>query len=717
MNEFSLFASCPKGLEYVLADELKTLGAEVLKTNPAGVEAKADLAGVYRICLGSRLANRVLRLLQSTRTATRDGLYQAASEVNWSEHLRPGESYWIAAFGSSGDIRHSRFGAQVVKDAINDHFRDRDLELPVIDKQSGVQTVQLNLAKTITLGLDLAGRSLHQRGYRQEGAAAPLKENLAAAILYRAGWPELCGEDGCFVDPMCGSGTLVVEAAMIAMNVAPGLLNPHFLFEKAPWHDPEVWRGVYEEAMEKAVLGKRRWRGAIFGCDLNPAAIRTAKRNLSRAGLDRWVKLETSSAMDFTPDTEGCGQRLLVCNPPYGERLGQELELRSLYRALGRRLKTAYGEWKAGIFTSSVNLAKEIGLRADKQYHLYNGPLATTLYLFDVYGNRPEVEAPRKPQNASLEGISEQAQMFRNRLSKNLAKWSKWAKKQQLSAYRIYDADMPEYAVAIDWYDGGIIVQEYAPPKSVDEEKARQRLLDVLEVTPAVLGIDGGQLFLKQRKKQKGMLQYEKTDSSRKERTVEEHGCRFWVNLSDYLDSGLFLDHRPTRYWIQKHSSGKRFLNLFCYTGAASVHAAAGGAATTTSVDMSQTYLSWAERNFHLNKLSGPHRFVRANVLEWLKAERNTYDLIFLDPPTFSNSKKMEDVLDVQRDHAGLIEDCMRLLAPGGVLIFSCNYRRFKLDSGIEERFAVENHTAASIPEDFKRNERIHQCWHIRHSA
>ncbi|OZG72078.1 23S rRNA (guanine(2445)-N(2))/(guanine(2069)-N(7))-methyltransferase [Hahella sp. CCB-MM4] len=726
LSTFNFFVSCAKGLEYLLEQELLGFGVTLVKTSPAGVVVTGNQADMMRICLNSRLASRVLLELGETRQATREGVYELAKSVQWSDYLDPGKTYWISAFGSWGDIRHSRFGAQVVKDAVNDYFRDRQQEIPVIEKDTAAQSLQLNIGKTITLGVDVTGRSLHQRGYRREGEAAPLKETLAAALLMRAGWPEHCGTHGMFLDPMCGSGTLAIEAALMALDIAPGLISPQFAFFKAPWFDKESWVKELGAAQERAVLGKRRWSGVIAGNDLNPNTIRSAKRNLARAGVDRWVQLTQGDAVKVTavtpPDPQEADDenvfKLLLTNPPYGERLGQELELRGLYQNLGRQLKREFHGWKAGVFTSSADLARELGVRANKQYKLFNGKLPTTLYLFDVYTqNLPSHDAALEQGEKRV--FSEQAQMFANRLSKNLKKRRKWAARENLEAYRIYDADMPEYAVAVDWYHGAVCIQEYAPPKSIDENKAHQRLLDVLEVVPEVCGVPKSAVFLKQRKRQKGVDQYGKVDRAGRELSVMEHGCRFWVNLSDYLDTGLFLDHRPMRYWIQKHAKGKRFLNLFCYTGSASVHAAYGGAASTTSVDLSQTYLSWAERNFVLNHLAGkPHRFVRANVMEWLEQEKGKglYDLIFLDPPTFSNSKKMESVLDIQRDHVSMIQMAMDLLADDGVLIFSNNYRRFKLDSQIEQKFQVEDKSRESLPEDFERNQRIHQCWFIRHS-
>ncbi|MGZ8144871.1 MAG: bifunctional 23S rRNA (guanine(2069)-N(7))-methyltransferase RlmK/23S rRNA (guanine(2445)-N(2))-methyltransferase RlmL, partial [Methylosarcina sp.] len=314
------------------------------------------------------------------------------------------------------------------------------------------------------------------------------------------------------------------------------------------------------------------------------------------------------------------------------------------------------------------------------------------------------------------------AEMFANRLEKNLKKLSKWARQNHISCYRVYDADLPEYAVAVDIYQGEevwINVQEYEPPKSIDQSKADQRLAGVLAEIPRVLNVSPNHVFLKIRRKQKSTDQYEKQGSQGVFHVIEEGGCKLWVNFQDYLDTGLFLDHRPIRTMIQQQAKGKRFLNLFAYTGSATVHAAKGGAMATTTVDMSNTYINWAKKNLALNNIHGDHEFIQANCLEWLATEAKQplprqYDLIFLDPPTFSNSKKMEEVFDIQRDHVQLISQAAALLAPGGMLYFSTNFRRFKLDHEALARFKIEDITATTIPEDFSRNPKIHYCWRIQ---
>jgi 23S rRNA (guanine2069-N7)-methyltransferase / 23S rRNA (guanine2445-N2)-methyltransferase len=313
--------------------------------------------------------------------------------------------------------------------------------------------------------------------------------------------------------------------------------------------------------------------------------------------------------------------------------------------------------------------------------------------------------------------LSPGAEMFANRLRKNLRLLGKWARREGVSCYRLYDADLPEYAVAVDLYEGWAHVQEYAAPETVDPARAEARLREAMAVLPEALGIPTEHVVLKVRRRQKGLAQYERLATTGDFREVGEGGLRFLVNLTDYLDTGLFLDHRPTRAMIRDLAAGRCFLNLFAYTGTASVYAASGGAASTTSVDMSRVYLDWARRNLALNGFDqGPvHRFVHADCLKWLEARRpERYDLIFLDPPTFSTSKRMgERTFDVQRDHVPLIRAVASLLGREGILLFSNNSRRFTLDRDALFDFLIEDVTAKTLPHDFARNPRIHTCWRI----
>lgn len=312
-------------------------------------------------------------------------------------------------------------------------------------------------------------------------------------------------------------------------------------------------------------------------------------------------------------------------------------------------------------------------------------------------------------------GLDPGAQMLANRLQKNLRTLGKWTRREDVMCYRLYDADMPEYAFAIDCYGERVHLQEYQAPASVAEEKVLLHRTQAVAAVKAVLGTRDDHLVLKTRQRQKGSAQYQAQESPGYDFVAREGAARYWINLERYLDTGVFLDHRPVRRFIHDQAQDKRFLNLFCYTATATVQAALGGARSSLSIDLSNTYLDWARRNFQLNELDqNRHRLIQKDCIQYLRHSKDRFDLIFLDPPTFSNSKRTDNVLDIQRDHVELIRNAMRLLAPDGLLIFSTNHRRFKLDHPALSRYPIEDWTAQSFDPDFARNTKIHQVWLIR---
>jgi len=362
-------------------------------------------------------------------------------------------------------------------------------------------------------------------------------------------------------------------------------------------------------------------------------------------------------------------------------------------------------------------LGKEMGLRAEKKYSLYNGPLECKLLNFRVEPEwfvntehrmlRPVTAKPRMPPDPG-------AEMFANRMRKNLKRLGKRFRKENITCFRVYDQDLPEYAVAVDIYGKWVHVQEYRAPDTVDPEKAEARLGRVLAVVPEVLGVPEGNVFLKVRRRQRGKAQYSRQENHGVFHEVEENDCRFLVNFSDYIDTGLFLDQRKTRALIRELAGSRRFLNLFCYTGTATVYAAKGGAKSTTSVDTSRVYLDWARRNLALNNIgSDRHFFDQADVSTWLSREKGAYGLIFLDPPTFSNSKGRQPVLDVQKDHVNLIRSAARILQHDGIILFSTNYQKFKMDVEGLKGFRMEDLSKATLPPDFEKRARMHHCWKI----
>lgn len=698
---YSLFISCPKGLEYLLEDELKHLGLQITRVCPQGVYGEATLAVLYQLCLWSRIANRVQLVLFSGYAANEQTIYQLCHQFHWQTVFSADKTLAIEFHGSSEHIRNTMFGAQVVKDAIVDHCRKLTHIRPTIDKENPQILIHAHLKNDyLTVSLDLMGRSLHQRGYRSKAGLAPLKENVAAALLLRAQWPKLAAQGYDFYDPFCGAGTLVIEAAMMAAQVAPGLIREDHSLSFWAQHQPSLWEKIKSEALKQIKPLTIR----CVGSDAEAKIVELARSNAKLARVASLVDFNVQSIENSRPPATNKG--LVLCNPPYGERLGETNELIAVYQQLGQTLHDHFQGWHASVLTSSPLLAKAIGLRAHKQYKVYNGPIECKLYNFILSADNLLKGTQESP-------LSSHAQMLFNRLEKNYHHLKKWAKREQISCYRVYDADIPEYAYAIDLYNDYAVLQEYTAPASIPERLAEQRSLDVLQTVPRALSIAPQKLVVKQRKQQKGKTQYEKMDATAHTLIVTEGAARFKVNLYDYLDTGLFLDHRIMRLRFAQLKPGTRFLNCFCYTASASVHAALAGA-ITTNIDLSNTYLRWAEENFRLNAINtAKHQFIQDDCQPWMQSTRDRFDVIFLDPPSFSNSKRMNNTLDIQRDHVDLIAQAMNLLADDGILYFSTNFRQFKLAESLKDRYQIQDISAQTIDQDFKRNPKIHYCFKI----
>ena len=726
--KFPFTATCPKGLENVLADELRSLGAAVEREQPAAVRFSADLAMAYRICLWSRIANRVLLNVGQARVENAEGLYRAVVAIPWEEHISPTGVLWVNFSGTNREIRNSQFGGQKAKDAIVDRLRQATGARPDVDKRDPDLSVMLRLHRdNLEIAIDLCGDSLHRRGYRTHIGAAPLKENLAAALLMRAGWPRIAEEGGALLDPMCGSGTFLVEGALMTADVAPGLMREGFGFERWLNHQNDLWLPLREEALQRRAEGLAKPLPEIRGYDADAKVLFAAESNIARAGLEKHVRVSCRPVAAFkVPSHRQVKPGLVITNPPYGERLGEQEELRETYAELGRQLKQEFGGWKAAIFTGNPELCHSTGLRSHKQYKLFNGSITSQLLLFDIHQQSDAANGGDGSGRAAPR-LSEEAQMVANRLQKNLRNTGKWARKNGITCYRLYDADLPEYAAAIDIYESVegqtyAHIQEYRAPANIPEQKARARLSELVRATRHVLELPGRNVSIKERRRHSHKdsgSQYQKRGEAAQSFWVDEYGAQLEINLWDYLDTGLFLDHRPVRQYLKKLAAGKKLLNLFCYTATATVQAALGGSSESTSVDLSKTYQAWAQRNYRQNGLDPyRHQLIEADCLQWLEAaqqnRRGHYDVIFLDPPTFSNSAKMRGVLDIQRDHADLIRQCMALLRPGGTLLFSNNLRSFKMDGDVQEEFAVENLSSRLLDKDFQRNPKIHNVWEIK---
>ena len=708
-------ATAPVGAAAVLAEELAQFGAHDIRERSHDVKFQGTLEVGYRACLWSRTATRVLLSLGSIDAGTSQSVYEAVKRIDWRDHLRAGATLACDCSGGNESIRHTIYGSQLLKDAVCDNLRDATGERPNIQPERPDVLLHLHVeGPTALLSVDFSGESLHRRGYRAEGGRAPLKENVAAAVLLRAGWPAVFERGGVLLDPMCGSGTFLTEGALIAADAAPALEREYFGFLGWRGHDAQLWEGLRAEARRRRLA--RAARRCILGSDVDGDAVRMASANGEHAGVADWLHVEKRSLGEIERPKADVG--LIVGNPPYGERIGAESGLPALYSELGLVLRDRFKGWQAAILTGNPPLARNLGIYAKRTHRFFNGTIKCRLLRFEL--DEAAEQRPAEAVRADWSGRPG-AQMFANRLRKNLQRLAPWAEREHIDCFRVYDADMPEYAFAIDLYGREprhVYVQEYAPPKTVNQESARERRREALAVLPEVLAVPIAQVHSRVRKPQKGSEQYEKRDSQGERYAVQEGGLKFWVNFRDYLDTGLFLDHRLVRGMLREWARGGDFLNLFCYTGSATVYAAAGGARSSAGVDLSNTYLDWAHENLLLNGFRGSeHELYRADCLQWLEEQEPRgarFDLIFVDPPTFSNSKRMDGVLDVQRDHAGMIRRSLKLLRPSGRLVFSTNYTRFKLDAAALADLHVEDISDRTIPKDFERHARIHRCFSIR---
>lgn len=724
-TETTYFATAARGFEEMLKTELEQITHAQCKVAQGGVHFTTDLKGAYQALLHSRLASRILLPLINTKIFSDSDLYASVVAYDWQSIFDPRDTFFVDFNGTNREIRNTQFGAMRVKDGIVDYFERKGFARPTVDKiRPDIRLHAYLNREELIISLDLSGEALHMRGYREETGKAPLRETLAAAIVLRSGWQK--GTP--LVDPMCGSGTLLIEAAQMQANIAPQINRIHWGFDSWKGHQIELWKRVWQEAKEREILPpsafgtspREQGEGSnvlFFGFDLDHRVLQKAKQNAKNAGvadLIQWQQGDVSALKN--PIAEQVGT--VICNPPYGERLGTTPALIALYSVFGQRLKQQFAGWNASIFSGEPELLNCLRLRSARQFKAKNGPLECVQKNYLISENADK----RSDLDENLQ-FSQNAQVapdFANRLTKNIKKIEKWAKQQGLDAYRLYDADLPEYNLAVDRYGDHIVVQEYAAPKNIDENKARQRLLDAVSATLYVTGVETNKLVLKVRQRQKGTNQYEKLANKGDYFFVNEYGAKLWVNLTDYLDTGLFLDHRLTRKMVGEMAKGKTFLNLFAYTGSATVHAALNGAKSTTTVDMSNTYLNWAEQNLELNNISlRNHRLHQADCLQWLADCRERFELIFVDPPTFSNSKRMENSWDVQRDHIALMKQLKRILTTNGTIVFSNNKRGFKMDfDGLAELgLTAENISHKTLPLDFERNPHIHNCWIVKHIA
>ena len=703
-------ATCGAGLENIVKEEIISFGGTDPRTTPGAVSWQAtNLQSAYKACLWSRFASRILFELARFEAADPETLYDEAKKIDWSRHFSNTSTFAVYCTLVKAELSHSHYASLKIKDAIVDQFRDRTGKRPNVDAHRPGIRINLHVEGTAaTLALDLSGESLHKRGYRAGSGEAPLKETLAAAIAHLAGVRRDMSADSCLLDPMCGSGTLLIESALILGDSAPGLLRREFGFIYWHKHNKKLWEKLVADALEREDRQVDSPWPTIIGYDADPKVVAIARKNIINAGLkDRIIVKQRQLARLQPPMAQG----ILLTNAPYGERLSEKEAVKYLYRCLGRIFRIQFPGWQLGFFTSNPDLADMLGVSWQKRYRLYNGPIKCRLLTAVSPGG-----AEAAPHLWQMEDPCPDlaATDFCNRLHKNCQRLLPWAKEHRISCFRIYDADMPEYNLAIDLYEQWVHVQEYGAPDTVAPDAARERFSQALQAVRTLLSVPHSNLFIKTGKKKK----HKERSTSGKLYEVHEGDGRFLVNFIDDQDPGLFIDQREIRTLLNGLANGRTFLNLYCSAGAATVSAATGGAVSTMTVGLSEKNLIRARANLSLNGYGGTlHRFYEGDCLRWLTSCRERYGLIFVNPPTFFGGRNKGAAFDLQQDHVPLLQMAMNSLSRDGILIFSCNSGKFRIDPTLEQHFNVQDISEQTIAEDFKRQPHNHRCWQLQHRS
>ena len=736
-----LLATTAFGLEAVTARELQQLGFETEIIGSGRVRFRGDFSAILKANLWLRTADRVLIEVAQIPAGDFDALFDGIKAVPWERYLGHQVAFPVKGRTHLSQLTSVPAIQRSTKRAIVERLRMAHgvSELP----ESGPSyTIDVALLKDeATLTMETSGTALTQRGYLTAERRSPMKPTLAAALVQLSHW----NRDRPLVDPFCGSGIVLIEAALMAKNIAPGLLRD---FACTHWSqvDPQWWETLLVEAQGQVLESLPE---TIVGYDEDASALRLARQYAFAAGVDNNIHFQQQAFTELTSKRRfGC----VITSPPYDPhpRAGREQwERFRVFPDVLRRLPT----WSHFILTPFPEFERVVGQEANRRRKLYHGRLESHYYQFfgpppgkAIPASSPEQPAPQassEPQPAEVDipevspteiavpspkprrtvtpafgGLDakakEQAQLLKNRLVKRARHFRRWPKRG-IHCFRLYERDIPEIPLVIDRYHDYLHITDYDRPHDRTPAQYADWLDNLAEAAREALEIPAGHVFVKHRTRQSGNTQHERVSDESRIIQAEEGNLKFEVNLSDYVDTGLFLDHRNLRSQFREEATDKRVLNLFCYTGAFSVYAAAGGATSTTNVDLSANYLDWAGRNFQLNGLSvARHHFIRSDVMEFLRNHRpgQHYDLAIVDVPTFSNSKRTDHVWDVQRDHVELLQRALNLMSPAGVLYFSNNFRRFKLDEESLANLQIREISKHTVPEDF-RNQRIHRCWRI----
>ncbi|CAL4323131.1 bifunctional 23S rRNA (guanine(2069)-N(7))-methyltransferase RlmK/23S rRNA (guanine(2445)-N(2))-methyltransferase RlmL [Buchnera aphidicola] len=698
MND--LFISTIFGCEDLLEKELNILGATNLKLIKGGIYCSVNKHVLYNILMWSRIASRVFLCIKNFSIQNSNDLYTNIYNIEWNTIFHHNDTFMIRFKGTNNIIRNTLFGTFIIKDAIMDYFYKKEFFRPIVNRVSADICITAFLFKNVVhIMLNLSGDALHQRGYSKISKnITPIKENLGMAIVLRSGW----NFKSLLIDPMCGSGTLLIEAAMFSSDRAPGLKRKKWGFQNWKNHDKKIWENTQKEALYKFEIGIKTCKQIFLGYDYNKNCIKEAKIHALNAGVDGIIQFSQKNINDFKNIFEKNHKGTILSNPPYGERHKTKNQVAALYIQIGFVSQKHFHQWNISIFSSSIYLLNFIQMPFYKKFFYKNGPL----------------NCIQRNYIASSSSDDTCINEYKNRLNKNFKKFKKWKFLNNIDCFRVYNADLPNYNIIIDLYKNWMVIQEYEAPKEINPEYAHKRLCQSVYYAKKILSIPINNIILKLRKKQKKGKQYEKFHHNNNFFEIQEYNLKFLVNLTDYLDTGIFFDKRLIRKLITNISYGKDFLNLFSYTGTASVAAASGGARSTTTIDISKTYIKWSMKNMSINHFtSNNHIFIQQDCLDWLKISNKKFDLIFVNPPTFSNSKKMKKFFYLKKDYLILMIHLKKILKNDGKIIFSSSTHNF--DINIKHLNAIKlyakNITKKITPQDMIKNIHVHHSWLITH--
>jgi 23S rRNA (guanine2445-N2)-methyltransferase / 23S rRNA (guanine2069-N7)-methyltransferase len=748
--QYHLVAACAFGLEAIVRRELQGLGIEASIDEPGRIHFRGTRETICQTNIWLRTADRVLIRVAQFPAADFDALFETVRGLPWGEFLPLDAAFPVTGRSIKSTLSSVPACQRAVKRAIVDALR-RDHHSETLPETGAEHKVDVALLKdTATITIDTTGRSLHRRGYRTQVSLAPLKETLAAALVMLSYWKP--GRP--LIDPFCGSGTIPIEAARLGRNMAPGIDRE---FAAQAWEEfpKDLWADARQQARDVQLPALEE---KLLGMDIDGRVLQLARENAARASVADDIHFQTGAMVRLTSRRRfGC----LITNPPYGQRI-DDRELEQTYRSIPEVL-AKLPTWSHYFLTAYPGFERIVGRQADRRRKLYNGRIECTYFQFQgpkpvvdrsnpdhaaadsaatgpaatvasgerdgasdsdgddagggkIPATRPYVHALGPAAFGQLtEQAQQQAELFAARLRKRAKHLRRWPTKRGITCYRLYERDVPEIPLVVDRYEDHLHISEYERPHDRDPAQ-HSNWLDLMARTAAQeLQIPKLNVHLKRRRRQRGKTQHEKVDQTGAMTEVGEGGLRFLVNLDDYVDTGLFLDHRTTRQMVREAAHDATFLNLFSYTGSFTVYAAAGGARRTVSVDLSSAYRDWARQNMRLNGFSGDeHRFVASDVGSFIRehAAGEMYDLVVVDPPTFSNSKRTDHDWNLQTDCMPLLQDLLPLVRKGGMIFFSNNFRRFKFDPSELPASEVHEISKQTVPEDF-RNRRIHRCWRI----